>query len=132
VSTVGSAAVPDCGTEPAPNFEGHAVRECGEHRTVGPHRAWCHDCGEWCYPGQDGGCKGCRLGALATPLTQELAPSGWIVAAAGDKRFESTWVGDIYRTQDSAADEMEAARSEGRELQLYALYRCPDRIEGTR
>jgi hypothetical protein len=21
-----------------------------EHRTVGGHRAWCHDCGEWCYP----------------------------------------------------------------------------------
>ena len=23
--------------------------EC-EHRTVGPHRAWCLTCGEWCYP----------------------------------------------------------------------------------
>lgn len=22
----------------------------GEHRTVGPIRAWCHDCREWCYP----------------------------------------------------------------------------------
>lgn len=22
----------------------------GEHRTVGPHRAWCHGCHEWCYP----------------------------------------------------------------------------------
>ena len=21
-----------------------------EHRTVGPHRAWCLTCGEWCYP----------------------------------------------------------------------------------
>lgn len=31
-------------------FVGHEPRECGEHRTVGDHRAWCHDCGEWCYP----------------------------------------------------------------------------------
>ena len=20
-----------------------------EHRTVGPHRAWCHTCASWCY-----------------------------------------------------------------------------------
>lgn len=32
------------------DFEGHAGRECGEHRTVGPVRAWCFECGEWCYP----------------------------------------------------------------------------------
>jgi hypothetical protein len=44
------------------NFEGHNPRECGEHRTVGEHRAWCHECAEWCYPGD--GCKGCRLAAL--------------------------------------------------------------------
>jgi hypothetical protein len=42
-------------------FDGHQPRECGEHRTVGSHRAWCFDCTEWCYPGE--GCKGCRLGA---------------------------------------------------------------------
>src|SRR5918997_82846 len=35
-----------------PNFEGHPDRLCGDHRTVGPHRAWCFDCGEWCYPSQ--------------------------------------------------------------------------------
>lgn len=40
----------DLSTDPRPNFEGHLPRECGEHRTVGPHRAWCYDCGEWCYP----------------------------------------------------------------------------------
>lgn len=31
-------------------FTGHEPRECGEHRTVGDHRAWCYDCSEWCYP----------------------------------------------------------------------------------
>jgi hypothetical protein len=43
-------------------FQGHPGRECGEHRTTGS-RAWCHDCSEWCYPG-DGGCKGCELPGL--------------------------------------------------------------------
>jgi hypothetical protein len=32
------------------NFLGYEPRECGEHRTVGAHRAWCFDCSEWCSP----------------------------------------------------------------------------------
>jgi hypothetical protein len=32
------------------SFYGFQSRDCGEHRTVGPHRAWCFDCSEWCYP----------------------------------------------------------------------------------
>lgn len=40
------------------NFEGHEPRACGEHRTAGPHRAWCFDCHEWCYPHD--GCIRCR------------------------------------------------------------------------
>jgi hypothetical protein len=31
------------------SFYGFQSRDCGEHRTVGPHRAWCFDCSEWCY-----------------------------------------------------------------------------------
>jgi hypothetical protein len=45
-------------------FEGHQPRECGEHRTVGPHRAWCFDCREWCYPDEEMACKGCRIPML--------------------------------------------------------------------
>ena len=45
-------------------FGGYQPRECGEHRTVGPHRAWCHDCGEWCYPDAEMACKGCRIPIL--------------------------------------------------------------------
>jgi len=45
-------------------FDGYQPRECGEHRTVGPHRAWCHDCGEWCYPDAEMACKGCRMPML--------------------------------------------------------------------
>ena len=30
-----------------------------EHRTVGPHRAWCLNCHEWCYPGDLGWCDCC-------------------------------------------------------------------------
>ncbi len=40
------------------DFHGHTPRRCGEHRTVGSHRAWCHDCGEWCYPSAP--CRGCQ------------------------------------------------------------------------
>lgn len=39
------------------NFEGHGGE--GEHRTVGSHRAWCHLCGEWCYPGNPCGQARC-------------------------------------------------------------------------
>lgn len=32
-----------------------------EHRSVGPHRAWCHQCGEWCYPDFACGCCDPRI-----------------------------------------------------------------------
>ena len=51
-----------------PNFEGHPGRECGEHRTVGSHRAWCHDCSEWCYPASP--CKGCELPLLRATIKE--------------------------------------------------------------
>lgn len=42
-----------------PSFHGHDG-EC-EHRSCGPIRAWCYDCGEWCYAsGPEDGCRGCR------------------------------------------------------------------------
>lgn len=31
-------------------FQGHDPNEGCDHHTVGSHRAWCLDCGEWCYP----------------------------------------------------------------------------------
>jgi hypothetical protein len=40
------------------NFEGFEPRACGEHRTVGPHRAWCFTDRCWCYP--DDLCPGCQ------------------------------------------------------------------------
>ena len=42
-----------------PNFEG--AHNHDRHRTVGPHRAWCHNCREWCYP--DGWCACCHEAA---------------------------------------------------------------------
>lgn len=45
-----------------PNFEGHPNSECGEHRTVGSHRAWCFNDTEWCYPHAP--CRGCELPVL--------------------------------------------------------------------
>jgi hypothetical protein len=44
------------------NFLGFEPRLCGEHRTVGDHRAWCHDCHEWCYPTLP--CARCELAAM--------------------------------------------------------------------
>jgi hypothetical protein len=47
------------------NFVGWLGRDCGEHRTVGDYRAWCHACSEWCYSSDiDAGCAGCRLPGL--------------------------------------------------------------------
>lgn len=44
------------------NFLGHdttgALLKEHEHRTVGPHRAWCYECREWCYPFD--GCIRCK------------------------------------------------------------------------
>ena len=42
------------------NFVGFEPRLCGEHRTVGPHRAWCFDCREWCYPDPEIACIRCN------------------------------------------------------------------------
>jgi hypothetical protein len=50
-------------------FEGWNPRECGEHRTVGAHRAWCYDCTTWCYPAEESACPGCRVPALEAAVT---------------------------------------------------------------
>lgn len=48
-------------------FVGWEPRECGDHRTVGDYRAWCFDCGEWCYSREiDMACKGCEIAHLRT------------------------------------------------------------------
>lgn len=53
------------------NFHGHSPRDCGEHRTVGSHRAWCHDCREWCYP--DEPCVRCVARPDAATLREQIA-----------------------------------------------------------
>lgn len=47
--------------------EGHPGRECGEHRTTGA-RAWCFDCGEWCYP--EAPCARCELPMVRDALRE--------------------------------------------------------------
>lgn len=56
-------------------FHGHTPRECGEHRTVGAHRAWCFDCTEWCYPRIDMACKGCEIVHLRKRLESGETPA---------------------------------------------------------
>lgn len=67
----------------SPNFEGHAGRECGEHRTTGS-RAWCHNCSEWCYP--DSPCKGCELPQLRATVAT-------LTAERDELRRELGWHG---------------------------------------
>ena len=55
------------------NFEGLPARTCGEHRTVGPHRAWCYDCREWCYPRLP--CGGCAEYATTAPDLSDIPRS---------------------------------------------------------
>lgn len=79
---VEQAGFPPWPVEPPGNWEGRTPRRCGEHRTVGSHWAWCHDCGEWCYPRDEALCRGCadapedeieRLRAIAVSLESECA-----------------------------------------------------------
>lgn len=53
---------------PKVDWHGATLRECGEHRTVGPHRAWCFDCTEWCYSRPEAMCKGCRVAGYEAEL----------------------------------------------------------------
>lgn len=56
------------GVDERPNFEGHVERECGDHRTVGPHRAWCFDCTEWCSATAP--CKGCEVPQMRAEISR--------------------------------------------------------------
>ena len=56
-----------------PNFDGHQPRECGEHRTVGSHRAWCYACTEWCYPRIAAACRGCQMPVIEKLLDDMAA-----------------------------------------------------------
>lgn len=68
-------------------FWGYRDRECGEHRTVGAHRAYCFDCSEWCYPRPDGACKGCELPMLRAEVARlRAAPApGTTTRGAADE-----------------------------------------------
>lgn len=50
------------------NFLGFADRDCGEHRTVGEHRAWCFDCHEWCSATSP--CVRCEIAPLRKVLRE--------------------------------------------------------------
>lgn len=48
-----------------PLFTGHIEPE--QHRSVGPNRAWCHACAEWCYKTMDSACAHCQV-----PVTRSI------------------------------------------------------------
>ena len=97
-------------------FEGYSPRECGEHRTVGTHRAWCHECAEWCYPELP--CKGCPLPTLRGPATARpethseahSAPVPPAAAATDDSAGEPhEAVSGAPRAQESASQRLRRA-----------------------
>jgi hypothetical protein len=100
------------------NFVGYEPRECGEHRTVGPHRAWCFDCTEWCYPDPVMACKGCELPGLRAAAGDHTA--GWLREAeieAGKIAFNTaineelgiTYGGEMAIADFAASDVLDAA-----------------------
>lgn len=93
-------------SDPAPNFEGHEGRECGEHRTVGSHRAWCYDCSEWCYP--EIPCRGCKIPQLEASLTEanKLLEQTIEVLEAADRyaqHCDRTWGVEVHIRNPYAA-----------------------------
>ena len=66
-----------------PNFEGASNPD--RHRTVGPHRARCSDCGGWCYP--DGWCDCCHWAAGHRRV--------WVGADLSDLDMEAAVIAEI-------------------------------------
>jgi hypothetical protein len=96
-------------------FVGWLGRDCGEHRTVGDYRAWCHGCTEWCYSSDiDAGCAGCRMPGLELArarywaLTKRLDSLVYDAEEAGKRKVA---VKDIYTILDGLP---EAKPVEGR------------------
>jgi hypothetical protein len=76
------------------SFVGHSGRDCGEHRSVGTHRAWCLECNEWCYP-EDGACRGCEQPQLRIELA---AKNSEIEQASNRVRYwERRWTAAVER-----------------------------------
>lgn len=80
-----------------PPFTGHQPRTCGDHRTVGPHRAWCEEDHEWCYPSN--GCRGC-----------EAPPDNWAIDTVCEAAL--LWIDSplAQAVPEHAAEAFEAVR----------------------
>lgn len=87
------------------NFLGLSGRECGEHRTVGTYRAWCHDCGEWCSPQSP--CARCELPPLRTELDVLRAERDRLVES---RTFWRTWVGHLQAERPALLAELDRVR----------------------
>ena len=81
------------------NFHGHPRRNCGEHRTVGTHRAWCHDCGEWCYPTIP--CQGCDVVPEDWVRVQFFPRKGYFIEEGEDDDGNEGWW--VYVDDDHGA-----------------------------
>ena len=85
-----------------PTWEGAFNKS--DHRTVGPHRAWCNACGEWCYP--DDWCDCCHETAGHEKLwigddVRLVAPGVWAETERCGE-CEDGWLHPV-RTDDEPA-----------------------------
>lgn len=65
---------------------GHYLGKKGspsEHCTVGTYRAWCHACGEWCYP--DSPCEGADCCRAPEAAAAQQVATKWRERLAGDE-----------------------------------------------
>lgn len=89
------------------NFGGFLPNECGEHRTVGSHRAWCYGDSEWCYPKIP--CRGCEISVLRTENQRLRGSETMWRNVAGDNEAEFRKVeADLQRWHQRAMDSEEA------------------------
>ncbi len=101
-----SPVLPQPGEDDAGHWTGHSKVE---HRTTGG-RAWCHECGEWCYPqepcGQERCCAESESGRIFTQR-------GWLNPTAAEAlRTELSTAQAELQYQRKAKLEVEEGASE--------------------
>ena len=94
----------------APNWEG--LPSSSEHRTVGPHRAWCFQDSEWCYPDSLCPCcdqvrlperwQGLNVGDVLEELRAKVEALPWIVSTGPDEEF--VFKADVLALIDGKSD----------------------------
>lgn len=108
---------------PEKNFEGYEERRCGEHRTVGPHRAWCFNDTEWCYPQSP--CRGCEIGFKKLMEIHGVPDAAWIDSMASQLEAmpRETFVEGLTRLAEDVSSQDNKLSTLARLMVLEAIRR---------